>query len=121
MRLAIIGSRTINDYTFVRETILKHFVTTDPLIHMSITHIVSGGARGADSLGAQFAGEFGIPVTEYLPDWETHGKKAGFLRNQDIVTNCDMVLAFWDGISKGTGHSLSIAKRIKKPTLIIYV
>lgn len=85
-----------------------------------ITDVISGGAAGADSLGARWAAEQGIRLTEYLPDWAAHGRKAGFLRNEDIVKAADTVLALWDGTSKGTANSLAIAKRLKKPTIIIY-
>jgi len=44
----------------------------------------------------------------------------GFIRNQQIVDACDMVLAFWDGKSKGTQHTISLAKAQKKPTFIVY-
>jgi len=68
----------------------------------------------------QFAREENIKLTEFIPDWDRFGKRAGFMRNEDIIKSADVVLAFWDGVSKGTQNSLSIAKRLKKPTFIIY-
>jgi len=85
-----------------------------------ITEVISGGAHGADSAGARWARENGLKLTEHLPDWDRYGKRAGFLRNELIIKDADVVLCLWDGVSKGTGHSLSIAKRLKKPTFIIY-
>lgn len=128
MKLAIIGSRDFNDYKLLNDVVYQHYGETrirqdlygrvDTIY--SFNEIISGGARGADLLGAKFAKEKNIKLTEFIPDWDKHGKAAGFIRNEDIIKNCDEVLAFWDGISRGTGNSLSIAKRLKKPTLVIY-
>lgn len=98
----------------MKRSILRYFAE-EP-----IEEVISGGAAGADSIGATIARRNGIRVTEYLPDWERYGKRAGFVRNELIIRNADAVLAFWDGQSKGTANSLSIAKRLKKPTVIVY-
>lgn len=114
MKLAIIGSRGFSDYDLLSRTIEFYFRDGE------INEIVSGGAAGADSLAGRWAREFQVKLTEFLPDWNKHGKSAGFIRNMDIVKYADMVLAFWNGQSKGTQNSLSIAQRLKKRTLIIY-
>lgn len=120
-RLAIIGSRGFVDYALLWRTMETYFLTEGPEgCRWDVTDVISGGAKGADSLAARFAKEAGLSLVEFIPDWEKHGKRAGFLRNEDIVAAADMVLVFWDGVSKGTGNSLSIAKRLKKPTLIVY-
>ncbi len=121
MKLAIIGSRTFDDPKLLEETFITYFCEWDSnqWIH-NVTEIVSGGAKGADRAGAELAKDWDIKLTEFIPDWEKHGKRAGFIRNEDIIKNSDFVLALWCGSSKGTGNSLSIAKRLKKPTLIIY-
>jgi len=82
--------------------------------------VVSGGAIGADKMGEQIAAEFGVKLTVFKANWDTYGKAAGPIRNEHIIKNCDFVLCAWDGVSRGTGNSLSIAKRLKRPTLIIY-
>ncbi len=112
MKVAIIGSRTFNDYELVCKTIKELKLET-------MTHMVSGGAKGADSLGERYAKEHNIPCIIYKPDWNTHGKSAGFLRNKDIINACDIVVAFWDGKSKGTEHSIMLAKRNIKQIYII--
>lgn len=123
MKLAIIGSRGFSDYPRLSLAIDQYFSDNGAL---AVTEIISGGAVGADSLGARFAREHGIKLTEHLPNWDLYGKRAGFVRNELIIKDADMVLAFW-GVdpktgeySRGTGHSLSIAKRMKKTSLIIY-
>jgi hypothetical protein len=56
-----------------------------------------------------------------MDDWDKHGKAAGFIRNQEIVDNCDFVVAFWDGASRGTKDTIDRARKAKISTLIIYV
>lgn len=116
MKLAIVGCRTFNDYPLLQNIILEYLT---PLEY--ITTIVSGGAKGADSLGVDFASNYRIKEEVYLPEWNKYGKSAGFIRNQLIVDNCDMILAFWDGESRGTADTIEKAKKAKKPTFIVYV
>lgn len=108
-RLAVVGSRSYNDYQTVKQTIAA----------LSPSEIISGGAVGADTLAERVASELGIPITVYLPDWDTRGIKAGVLRNRDIVDSADAVLAFWDGSSKGTLNSINLAKSLKKKLYVI--
>lgn len=96
MKVTVIGSRNFEDYDR-----LKRILDLYP-----IKVIVSGGARGADSLGEKYADEKGLEKEIYRPEWDLFGKVAGFLRNSIIIENCDMVVALWDGISKGTKDSL---------------
>lgn len=103
MKIAVIGSRTFNNYEIVKEELTKI---------ENISLIVSGGAKGADSLGVKFAKENNIPYKEFLPDWNKHGKSAGFIRNHDIIKNSELVVAFWDGKSKGTKHSIDLARKM---------
>lgn len=113
MRLAIIGSRTFEDY---------HLLSCSIIIFLSknITEVISGGASGADSLGERFANYYHFPIKIFKPEWTKYGKAAGFIRNQQIVDNSDMILAFWDGKSRGTQDTIEKAKKAKKPTFIIY-
>jgi len=105
MKLAIVGSRDFNDYEFLKRIIAHH----------PCTQIISGGARGADALAKRYATEHGIPIQECMPNWEVYGKSAGFLRNEQIVKACDELVAFWDGKSRGTKHSLTLAENAGKP------
>lgn len=121
MKLAIVGSRTFNDEFLMAEylAIFATAYTNDELDPPKI-EVISGGAKGADSLGERFAKIFRMPVTIFKPDWDKYGKLAGFIRNQQIVDASDIVLAFWDGKSKGTQDTINKAKKAKKPTFIIY-
>lgn len=112
--VAIIGSRTFNDYNIIKDEFLK---ITNNII---VSKIISGGALGADKIGEKIALEFNIPITIFKPDWSL-GKHAGFLRNSDIVINSDIIIAFWNGISKGTHDSIKKAKKLKKELYIIKI
>jgi len=111
MIIGVIGSRTFIDYDLM----------VDTLKHIKITKIVSGGAVGADSLAERYAKEHNIPTQIFLPDWEKNGKFAGFKRNTDIVNESDMIVAFWDGTSKGTLDSIKKAEKLNKKILIINI
>lgn len=113
-KLAIVGSRNFNNY----DLLLKYMGL---FLFEDIEMIISGGAMGADSLGERYAKYYHIPTTIYKPEWGKYGKSAGFIRNQMIVDNCDMVLAFWGGESRGTADTIEKAKKAKKPTFIVYV
>lgn len=82
------------------------------------TVVVSGGARGVDRTAAQTARARGLQVKEFIPNWNM-GKGAGFIRNEQIVNAADRVVAFWDGKSSGTAHSISLADRAGKPVIVI--
>lgn len=118
MKLAIVGGRDFNNYTLMESILwdLLHVRRGD--IPKDI--IVSGGAKGADSLAKKYASEEELEYIEFPAEWNKYGKSAGFIRNQTIVDNCDMVLAFWDGESRGTADTIAKAKKTKKPTFIIY-
>lgn len=117
MKLAIVGGRDFNNYELLNETLDKFF--TAYLIHFELS-LISGGAKGADSLARKFATDRRLQFADFIPDWKNEGKSAGFNRNTKIVNECDMVLAFWDGMSRGTADTIEKAKRAKKPTFIVY-
>lgn len=109
MKVAVIGSRSFNDYEEVKRT----------LSAINITLLVSGGAKGADTLGEQYAKENNIPTKIFYPDWEKHGKAAGMIRNTDIINEAELVVAFWDQKSNGTRDSIQKAEKAGKKILII--
>ena len=106
MRIAIVGSR---DYP--RLDLVARYVAALP----DGTVVVSGGARGVDSVAAGAARARGLEVAEHLPDWKTYGRAAGMVRNKAIVRDADRVAAFWDGVSGGTANTIDITRRAGKP------
>lgn len=111
MRLGIVGSRGFDNENLLTKTLLPYI--------FNITVVISGGAYGADKMGEAWAISHGIDTMIFLPDWNKHGKRAGFIRNEDIINNSDFVIAFWDGQSRGTQHSISLCEKYKKPYLIV--
>lgn len=81
--------------------------------------MISGGASGVDTAAADAARARGLDVIVFQPMWGVYGKSAGYKRNIQIVEASDRVVAFWDGTSKGTQHSINIAKEKNKPVEII--
>jgi len=111
MILAIIGSRGFNDVE-----LLNSILT--PRVDL-IKKVVSGGANGADKLGEEWAKENKIETEIFYPDWKKYGKRAGFIRNEDIIKNSTHVIAFWDGESRGTNHSIELSKKLEKKLKIV--
>ena len=108
MNIAIVGGRNFKNYIKMKKYI------EDNLNVSQIDNIVSGGAKGADSLGRRFAEEHNISMITHLPDWDRYGKSAGFKRNPLIVADADTVIAFWDGKSKGTKDTITLAREAGK-------
>lgn len=109
MKIAIVGSRNWNDFQAI-----NHFIASLP----HDTLIVSGGARGVDSIAEACAVHHGLDVLVFEADWNQYGKSAGMIRNADIVKASDIVVAFWDGVSKGTANTIERASNAKKPVYI---
>lgn len=108
MKVAIIGSRNLT------VTDLENYLPVD------VTEIVSGGARGIDTCARNYAIRNGIKITEFLPQYDKYGHGAPLKRNLQIIDDSDMVIAFWDGKSRGTRYVIeNCKKRNKKVTVFI--
>lgn len=82
------------------------------------TVVLSGTAKGADRLGEQWAEQHGVKIERYPADWDTHGKSAGYRRNEQMAHHADALIALWDGESRGTAHMIKLAM---KAGLKVYV
>ena len=105
--IAIVGSREYPRLSLVRQYV-------NELIWGKGLTIVSGGAIGVDAAAIETARLRGFPTIEIKPSWGRHGKSAGFIRNREIVACADRVVAFWDGKSRGTKHTIEITKQAGK-------
>jgi hypothetical protein len=76
----------------------------------SVSLVLSGCARGADTFGEMWATERGVPVEVYPADWKRLGKRAGVIRNEQMAERADALVAVWDGESRGTQHMIETAK-----------
>lgn len=77
-----------------------------------ITEVVSGGARGVDRLGERWAEMEGVPIKQFIPDWNgPHKKAAGHVRNRAMGDYADALIALWNGESKGTKGMIDYARK----------
>lgn len=120
--LAVIGSRTFTD-ALQLERVLDKVILRIGRVHGDDVdlRIVSGGARGADTLGKRYADANGIPCEEIRPDYKAMGDAAPFVRNKAIVAQADAVVAFWDGRSNGTRDALAFARQLGRPVHVVRV
>jgi hypothetical protein len=114
--VAVIGSRSLTDTNLVYS-----FLDAK---RDKIKLLVSGGAkRGPDHFANEWAKDRGFPILIFYPNWyNEHGqfvKSAGYARNYEIVQASDLIVCFYDGVSRGSQHSMDIAKSLKKPVQII--
>lgn len=84
-----------------------------PEVPWKITEVVCGGARGADSLGFDWAMVKELPATMFHPDWDKFGKRAGFIRNREMAEYAEALVAFWDGWSPGTRNMIDTAHQLR--------
>ncbi len=102
--VCINGSRSITNINF------------DLFIDPShVGQIISGGAIGVDTLARQWAKKHKIDYIEYPANWKIWGKKAGIIRNKEMVEYCDVLISFWDGKSKGTLQTIQYAIELGVP------
>lgn len=113
LKCAIVGGRDFNDYGFMKKVLDEKF---DNLSF--VDSIVSGGAKGADTLAERYAKEIGRPVVVFKPDYKKYGRGAALVRNTQIIEYSDVVYAFWDGRSRGTRDAINKAQKLGK---ILYV
>lgn len=104
--VAIIGSREYPDPDAVQRYVQRLGARTV---------VVSGLARGVDSLARRSALEHGLNVVDVPAIWKHHGRGAGFRRNRIIIDIATRVVAFWDGESRGTQHGMQLAREMGKP------
>ncbi len=109
MKLAVAGYRGFTDYHLFKQHLVA-FIEE----HGEPVEIISGGAKGADAMAERYAKEENLPIVVLRPEWKTHGRKAGILRNTDIVARCTHLLAFPSEVGKGTQDTVKKAKRSGK-------
>lgn len=107
MKVAVIGSRGLS---------VEHL---EDYLPKDTAEIISGGARGVDKSARDYAIQHGIKLTEYLPEYKRYGRIAPLKRNITIIENADLVLAFWDGASKGTKYVIDHCKKQNVPVKVI--
>lgn len=110
MRILVCGGREYDDYLTVRNT-LDHLIYDGDHTNWEDHTIISGGARGADTLAVRFAQNYGTKLRVFQPDWKRYGKSAGHIRNQQMLDEGkpNKVVAFPGG--SGTADMIRRAKK----------
>lgn len=114
MKVIIAGSRHMpfSMYPLIDQAIKKS--------NFNVLEVVCGMAKGADMMGGKWAWERAIPVKQFPADWNTHGKAAGPIRNQQMAEYADALIVFiWDN-SRGSADMLKRMERMKKPTFAVW-
>lgn len=101
----VAGSRGFNDFELLTRKLDRLFVNRKP------TCILSGAARGADTLAIEYAKLRNFPCRIFPAEWSRWGKRAGMIRNREMLDHADALVAFWDGQSHGTRHMIEIASK----------
>ena len=112
MKIAIIGSRDFKNKELL-DTTMKNIQE-----RTTIDKIISGGAKGADTLGVQWANKNSIETLVFNPDFKKH-KRAYHFRNRQIVKEADLIVAFWNGYSTGTKYTVTFAKTLEKELIVV--
>lgn len=106
MKVLFAGSRGITNYDIA------------PLVPEGTTLIISGGARGIDTIAERYADAHGIPKQIYYPDYDRYGRSAPIRRNEVMVDLADKVIVIWDGVSRGSKFTIDYAKRKGKEVTV---
>lgn len=109
MKIAVVGSRGLN------LDMMKFYIPS------ATSEIISGGAKGIDTAAKIYAEEKNYKYTELLPDYKKYGRGAPLKRNNEIIDYADLVIAIWDGKSKGTKYTIDKCNKIGKSLIVYYV
>lgn len=78
----------------------------------TFSRVIHGDAQGADRIAAEAAARHGHLLEPHPADWKNEGKKAGILRNLRMLDQKpELVIAWWDGESRGTAHTIGEARK----------
>ena len=109
MKVAVIGSRSLMISN------LQDYLPEET------SALISGGAKGVDGCARVYAVANNIPLIEFLPEYNKYGRAAPLHRNKQIIDHADLILAFWDGQSRGTKFSITYCQKLNKPLRIIQI
>jgi hypothetical protein len=132
MNVGVVGSRNWTDRDLIYRVLLdinqQWLGNYDPCPEYPLgrrgeddMHIISGGARGVDTIAVEWGIVHWVKFTEYKPEWTHNGHynpRAGFERNETIIRNSDVVLAFQKDASRGTQNSIDWCRKLGVPVII---
>lgn len=115
-KVIVAGSRDFNDYEMLESKLMYYLSVYKPIE----IEIVSGSAKGADTLGERFAKEKGCHIKRFPAEWDVYGKSAGYRRNAEMAKYADACVVFMkkEG-SKGSQHMIDLARKYELPLKVI--
>ena len=120
MKIGIVGYRHFNDYSKL-ESYLNTYISNNK-IDINNLIIISGGASGTDTLAKQYADAYGISFIVYPAEWGKYGSpQAAYIRNQLIVDESEIIIAFLHSNSRGTYDTINRAKKKNIPVEIVKI
>ena len=114
IKVIIAGGRDFTDYNKLCQ-VCDEFLKDQIKIE-----IVSGAYKGADLLGERYASERNHPIKQFPADWRQYGKSAGQKRNAEMANYANLLIAFWDGKSKGTKNMIDLATQAGLKVKVLY-
>ena len=107
MKLLLAGSHSITSFDL------------SPYVPDEVALIITGGAKGIDTLAEAYAREREISTLTVKPRYEKYGRAAPILRDEEMVDMADAVLVIWDGTSRGSKHTADYARKQGKPLTVV--
>ena len=108
-KVIIVGGRDFDDYEYM-STKLNELFKDQNMFNNKAIKVISGMAKGADTLGIRYADEHKLTKILFPANWKVYPRIAGFLRNYDMLSIATHLITFWDGESSGTKHMIEIAQ-----------
>ena len=119
MNIAIVGSRTFKDRKAFDDAVIPYLEEICPDGKCTF---ISGGAKGVDSLAKLYAKQTCREIIELRPDYgKDYPKIAPLIRNKAIANRCDVMIAFWDGLSGGTANAIAWATTLGKKIKVFII
>ena len=113
IKIIIAGGRDFTDqdkgFPALDDLLLQYDMENGDYFGAELVEVVCGEARGADTLGKEWAILRGASVKSFPADWDKHGRAAGPIRNGEMADYADILVAFWDGKTKGTKNMIDQA------------
>ena len=113
MRIVVSGGRDITDKKTVEKVLSGEIAVKDV--------VITGGCSGVDKIAHDYARRYFADTEVHKADWDKHGKAAGPIRNAKMMEDADLLIAFWDGRSKGTRSAIDEARKLGVETHIHYI
>ena len=110
MKVGVVGTRDFKPIVLIPEFLDR--------LKVAPTEIISGGGGDVDAAAKRWALIRNVFYTEFPADWSL-GRRAGPLRNEQIVDASDIIIAFWVGDSPGTRSSLNLARKAGKCAYVV--